>query len=129
MDRTPDETLLSCMVRIITARFAVDAVYLYGSRAKGTALEESDWDIAVLFSDYLTSPLDRALRPQKVEEILQRELGLYDRLSVVDLEIVPLPLQWAVINGLKIYDRNVPHVRRVEHSIVSKLEKDYALES
>ncbi len=113
---------------ILRERFAVDAVYLYGSRARGTALSESDWDLAVLFTHWLQNPVERFMRPQQAEEVLQRELKLYGKVSVVDLEIAPPALQWSIINGLRIYDRNVPHVRRIEQSVVSKIEKDYAPE-
>jgi hypothetical protein len=60
-----------------------------------------------------------------VEEVLQRELSMYDQVSVVDLEIVPPALQMNIIMGQRVYDRLVPHVRRVEYSIISKIEKDY----
>lgn len=119
--RSPEQQ----MVRHIRDHWSVDAVYLYGSRAKGSARTDSDWDIAVLFRDYLPSPLERALRPQEVEAHLQRELDLYDQLSVVDLENAPPPLQFNIIHGIKLYDRGIPHVRRVEGSILSKIEKDY----
>lgn len=120
--------VLRKVVDILREHFAVDSVYLYGSRARGTALPDSDWDLAVLFTHWLKDPVDRFLRPQQAEEVLQRELELYGKVSVVDLEIVPPALQWSIINGLRIYDRNVPHVRRIEQSVVSKIEKDYAPE-
>jgi hypothetical protein len=50
---------------------------------------------------------------------------MYDQVSVVDLEIVPPALQMNIIMGQRVYDRLVPHVRRVEYSIISKIEKDY----
>jgi uncharacterized protein len=119
------QQILERIVSLIISRWETDAVYLYGSRAKGTARPDSDWDIAVLFRDFLTSPVERCLRPQQVEEILQRELHKYDRISVVDLEDVPPPLQISIITGKRIYDRGVPHVRRIEQSVISKIEKDY----
>lgn len=117
--------LLERIVSLILSRWEADAVYLYGSRAKGKAHRDSDWDIAVLFRDFLTSPVERCLRPQQAEEFLQRELRMYDLISVVDLEDVPPPLQISIITGKRIYDRGVPHVRRTEQSVISKIEKDY----
>jgi|GEM_PF-6060705 len=38
------------ITRIIHAHAAVDAIYLYGSRAKQTTHEHSNWNIAVVFS-------------------------------------------------------------------------------
>lgn len=114
------------VTRIIQASAPVDAIYLYGSRAKHTAHENSDWDIAVIFTDYETDLLARALRPQTLEATLERELKCYNQISVVDLETAPIYLQYSILmSAVKWFDRNVPHVKRVEQSIFSKWEKDY----
>jgi uncharacterized protein len=104
----------------------VDAIYLYGSRAKNTAHQNSDWDIAVIFTDYESDELERLVRPQLLEAEIESALKLYQKISIVDLEIVPIYLQISILNhGIKYFDRNVPHVKRVEQSILSKWEKDY----
>jgi predicted nucleotidyltransferase len=104
----------------------VDAIYLYGSRAKNTAHQNSDWDIAVIFTDYESNLLERLLRPQLLEAEVESALKLYQKISIVDLENVPIYLQMSILNhGIKYFDRNVPHVKRVEQSILSKWEKDY----
>lgn len=114
------------MTRVIHAHAQVDAIYLYGSRAKQTAHEHSDWDIAVLFSDYETDLSTRLLRPQLLEAAIERELKLYNQISVIDLETAPVYLQYSILmSAVKWFDRNVPHVKRVEQSILSKWEKDY----
>jgi predicted nucleotidyltransferase len=114
------------VTRIIQASAKVDAIYLYGSRAKQTAHENSDWDIAIIFTDFETDLLARALRPQTIEAALERELKLYNQISVVDLETAPVTLQYSILmSAVKWFDRNVPHVKRVEQSIFSKWEKDY----
>ena len=114
------------VTRIIQASAPVDAIYLYGSRAKQTAHENSDWDIAIIFTDFETDLLARALRPQSVEAALERELKLYNQISVIDLETAPVYLQYSILtSAVKWFDRNVPHVKRVEQSIFSKWEKDY----
>jgi len=114
------------IVQLIQSHAQVDAIYLYGSRAKQTAHKNSDWDIAVLFTDYETDLSARALRPQLLEAELERELKLYNQISVVDLETAPMYLQYSIImSAVKWFDANVPHVRRIEQSILSKWEKDY----
>ena len=114
------------ITRVIHAHAQVDAIYLYGSRAKQTAHEHSDWDIAVIFSDYETDLTSRLLRPQQLEAEIERELKLYNQISVIDLETAPVYLQYSILmSAIKWFDRNVPHVKRVEQSILSKWEKDY----
>ncbi len=114
------------MTNVIHAHAKVDAIYLYGSRAKQTAHEHSDWDIAVIFSEYETDLSARLLRPQLLEAAIERELKLYNQVSVIDLETAPVYLQYSILmSAVKWFDRNVPHVKRVEQSILSKWEKDY----
>jgi predicted nucleotidyltransferase len=114
------------IVQAIIAHVRVDAIYLYGSRAKQTARDTSDWDIAVLFSVYEPDWELRLLRPQALEAEIERELKLYGRVSVIDLEAAPVYLQYSVLmSARKLFDRNVPHVKRVENAILSKWEKDY----
>lgn len=118
--------LREAILRTIHSHAEVDAVYLYGSRANQTAHENSDWDIAVLFSEYESDALTRALRPQALQAQLERELKLYDKISVVDLEAAPIYLQYSILmSAVKWFDRNVPHVRKVEQGILSTWEKDY----
>ena len=114
------------ITRVVHAHARVDAIYLYGSRAKQTGHEHSDWDIAVLFSDYETDLSSRLLRPQLLEAAIESDLKLYNQISVIDLETAPVYLQYSILmSAIKWFDRNVPHVRRVEQSILSKWEKDY----
>ncbi|MDO9582853.1 MAG: nucleotidyltransferase domain-containing protein [Desulfomicrobium sp.] len=123
------EELIDTLKRIesiAASSFTIVALYLYGSRARGVARPGSDWDVGVLFSDYLADPVERALRPQELEALLERELKMYGLISVVDLENVPPPLQWNIINGRRFFDRGVPRVRRVEAAITSRIEKDYS---
>lgn len=113
------------IIELIHQHSAVDAIYLYGSRAKGIEREDSDWDIGVLFQTYLQDVLDAHARPQTVEAMLQKQLKQYDKISVVDAELVQPALQYNIICGDVLYDRNVPHVKQFENSVISKIEKDY----
>lgn len=123
MEKT--DPFLEDLIEKIKSYCDVDAIYLYGSRAKNTAHDKSDWDIAVLYHEFEHTLLERYARPQLLEAYLQKEFKMYDLISIVDLEIVPVPLQYNIISGKKLYDRGIPHVRRVENSIISKLELDY----
>lgn len=115
------------LLKAILSYTAIDAIYLYGSRVKQTATEKSDWDIAVLFTHFEKDLVTRSLHPQYLEAHLERELNAYGEVSVVDLEIAPMYLQYSILtSAIKWYDREVSHVRRVEQGIFSKWEKDYA---
>ena len=116
---------LETLVQLIQQLEEVDAIYLYGSRAKGYAREDSDWDIAVLFSQFEPDILERSVRPQLLQAELERRLNDKVELSLVDLQAVPVPLQWNIIQGQRLYDRGVPQVRRMENAIISAWEKDY----
>ncbi len=85
------------IIQIIQGHAEIDAIYLYGSRAKQTHRENSDWDIAVLFSNYEKDVLERVSRPQFLEATLERELKAYNQISVVDLEDVSIYLQFSII--------------------------------
>ena len=114
------------LTQLIHAHAEVDAIYLYGSRAKQTAHNNSDWDIAVLFSDYESDLTARLLRPQMLDAAVECQLKRYNQISVIDLESAPVYLQYSILmSAVKWFDRNVPHVRRVEASILSTWEKDY----
>jgi predicted nucleotidyltransferase len=47
--RTPAE--LRPLVRAIEAKLAPDAIWLFGSRARGDNRQDSDWDLVVALSD------------------------------------------------------------------------------
>ncbi len=117
---------LKAIIKSIQTHAQVDAIYLYGSRAKHTEHPKSDWDIAVLFTHYEKDKLQRLLKPQLLESAVERELKQYNQLSIVDLESVPIYLQMSIITtGIKYFDANVPRVKRLENSILSTWEKDY----
>ena len=124
MSQPSTDDFLERVTQCILNLSRVDAIYLYGSRAKEHYRDDSDWDIAVLFTDYEPDLLERAIRPQMLESELERAFP-DQTISLVDLREVPVPLQWNIIQGIKLHDRGVPAVRRMEHAIISAWEKDY----
>ena len=124
MNQRSEENIQDEITHLIFGLASVDAIYLYGSRAKGCARDDSDWDVAVLFSDYEPDLLERAVRPQMLESQLKSAYP-EQTISIVDIQAVPVPLQWNIIQGIKLYDRGVSSVRRMENAIISAWEKDY----
>lgn len=90
---------LLCAARGIFKKFGVNLAYLFGSRAKGRAAPESDFDIAVLFNVPPCDPL--AL---KETAYLTLELGkiLPAELDVVSLHAAPLLLKYEVVARGKV---------------------------
>jgi predicted nucleotidyltransferase len=78
-------------------------LWLYGSQAEGTATAKSDIDLAVLFQDYRNDPLERRLRPEILAIDWQQALRLpEDKLSVIDINLVPIALAFSVIDNGKV---------------------------
>lgn len=99
--RTAEGDLDAARLLTEADRLAVEALVLYGSRARGDAFVDSDWDVAVVSSDFAgLDPLERGLaivdcRPSTAElvhltpgELLEPD-GSYLRAALLE-EGVPL---------------------------------------
>lgn len=85
----------------IFQKFNIKLAYLFGSRAKGNAAPESDYDIAVLFKNNPPDPL--ALRETT---FLSLELNKFfsTKVDIVSLNAAPLLLKYeAVAYGKPVY--------------------------
>ena len=93
----------------------VDAVYLFGSQAEGTATKDSDYDIAVVFQKKLTSS-ERFEARMRYISALDAIFG--DRKSeVVDFEALPTKYKYHVIAPRKmIYNNNRDRIVDLEVS-------------
>jgi len=104
-------------------------VWLYGSRAKGNAHPNSDYDLAVAFKSFIkNNPLEKRLRPECLALDWQQALGLHDfQLSIVDINQAPIPLAFEIIQANNVLfcrdeDRLWQEIRRIH----SRMELDYA---
>ncbi len=123
----PPDNLLQSLARLAARDADIAVLWLYGSRAKGTATEDSDYDLAVAFNNFEQDPLERRLRPELLAQTWQQALSLPDeRLSLVDINLAPLPLAHAVIRTgqvLQVNDRL--RLIREEQRIGSMWEIDH----
>ena len=121
------ESYLQSLIDCVNSSDDIDALWLYGSHAKKSAGPESDIDLAVLFSCYDTNPLERRVRPELLAIEWQQQLNLKDGdISVLDLEIAPVPLAMSVLQtGKLLVNKNRSHEFRVSQEIMSKWEIDY----
>lgn len=102
----------------------VEILWLYGSRARGTANKNSDYDLAVAFKLYIKSPIERRLRPELLSLKWNQQLDI--TLSIVDINQVPLPLAYTVLQDNTIlYSQNEYRRMTEEQKIMSKWELDY----
>jgi len=118
---------LEKLVSIARKDVSLDAMWLYGSRAKGNASQISDYDFAVIFHDRLTDSLKQRVRPELLAVDWQRALGLPEgKVSVLDLEQAAIPLAMSVLtSGVLVFNNNPSHELEVTGRIMSKWEIDY----
>lgn len=96
----------------------VKLAYLFGSRAKGNAAEESDYDIAVLFKE---NPLDPLALKETAFLALDLNKFFPKKLDIVSLNNAPLLLKYEVIaHGKYIYCKNNDERVEFEVSIIKE---------
>jgi predicted nucleotidyltransferase len=105
----------------------VDVLWLYGSRAKGTAGPESDYDLAVAFHGFPEEPWERRLQPELLAMDWADTLGLASEvLSVVDISHAPLPLAYAIVTtGRVLLAKDRLRLAREENRVTSMWEIDH----
>lgn len=105
----------------------IDTLYLYGSHAKGNANPNSDIDLAIIFSQPEEDILERRLRPELLALEWTNRLSLEENsLSILDLELAPIPLAMGVLKtGKQLINNNPSHEFEVTGRIMSKWEIDF----
>ena len=94
-----NDSITDKLVALATDAENISALWLYGSRAKGNHRPDSDYDLAVLFTERVDDPLDRRLRPELLAMDWAKALGLSeDKLSIVDIQNAPIPLAMNIIS-------------------------------
>lgn len=127
MKQNQFEALLPQIVQLAENNAAIDALYLYGSHAQGTANENSDIDLAVIFSNTEADALKRRLRPELLAIDWMQTLKLPEgSLSILDMEAGPVPLAMSVLKtGKLIVNKDPGHDLEVSGKIMSKWEIDH----
>ena len=123
-----NNSIQQALVQQARENSGIVVVWLYGSRAKGTAHRRSDYDLAIAFQCFIDNdPIERRLRPECLALDWQQALGLHDfQLSIVDINQVPIPLAWEVIQANKVLyscddNRLWQEIRRIH----SRMALDY----
>lgn len=124
---TDQDKVLQALVALAVENPDIAVIWLYGSRAKGSAAKHSDYDLAVAFRNFRLDPVQRRLRPELLAQSWQDALGLPDgRISLVDINLAPLPLAHVVVRtGRVLLANDRLRLVREEQRIGSMWELDY----
>lgn len=105
----------------------IEVLWLYGSQAKGTANDQSDYDFAVAFKNFPEDDWGKRLQPILLAQEWADHLGLPDsKISIIDINHVPIPLAFGVISSGKVLvNKNGLRLAREENRISSMWEDNY----
>lgn len=106
----------------------IDVVWIYGSMADGTATKTSDIDIAIAFCSFPHDQLERLARPDMLASEWMKNLCQFNRkISIVDINKIPIPLAWEVVNSNYVIYEQKNNRRFIEEKrIFSRMELDIA---
>ncbi len=105
----------------------VAILWLYGSRARGTQREDSDYDLAVAFQSFIRDdPLESRVRPELLAMDWRRALGFPEnRLSVIDINQVGVSLAYHVVNNYEpLFCRDPRRLITEQNRVLSRMELD-----
>lgn len=121
-----DPVIARC-IELAQGDTAVELLWLYGSRAKGTARTASDYDFAVAFASFPGDAWDKRLQPVLLSQQWADALGVPDScISVIDINHVPIPLAFSVIEqGVELVVKNPLRLAREESRISAMWEDNY----
>ena len=121
------DSVIERCIELAKGNTKVDMLWLYGSRAKGTAELTSDYDLAVAFHDCPSDIWQRRLQSEMLALDWMEALSLPEKaLSVVDINLAPLPLAYNIIQtGQVLLTKDGLRLAREENRITSMWELDY----
>ncbi|WP_440875560.1 type VII toxin-antitoxin system MntA family adenylyltransferase antitoxin [Thalassotalea sp. PLHSN55] len=118
------EKMMKRIIELATNNTDIEVMWLYGSRARNTHNEESDYDLAIAFKEYISDPVERRLRPELLAIQWQKQLNL--DLSIIDINQIPLPLAYSVVqDNTVVFSCNDYRLMTEEQKIMSKWEIDH----
>ena len=122
-----EDNIIEKLIALAKSDARIDVLWLYGSQAKGTANEHSDYDLAVAFNSFPLDAWDKRLQPELLAFDWIDALGWPEnRLSVADINHIPIPLALAIVTtGKVLYVKNAYRLAREENRITSMWEIDY----
>lgn len=121
-------TILQHCQQLAEQNSNIDVLWLYGSQAKGTATQHSDYDFAVAFKAIKEDALEQRLVPVLLAQEWADKLAVEDKkISIVDINHIPLPLAQEIIQTAKVlHCKNGLRLAR-EESRISGMWADYLI--
>ncbi|MGV1913844.1 nucleotidyltransferase domain-containing protein [Agrobacterium vitis] len=83
----------------------IEAVYLFGSRVKGTAREDSDLDVALDLGWSEDAGLTLFIKKEEWEIELRKSLGLLVNLDLYHMTVAPVVYGYVQEHGRMVYRR------------------------
>ena len=123
----PADPMISSIINLAEQNPDIAILWLYGSRARGTHREDSDYDLAVAFQTFIRdNPLETRLRPELLAMDWRRALDLPEhQLSVIDINQVGVSLSFHVIrNHEPVFCRDPRRLITEENRVMSRMELD-----
>ena len=115
---------LDALKKLAESDASIEVVWLYGSRAKGTADADSDFDLAIAFQ---ALPAKRA--PYFTEDLAFQWMEQVNaKVSIVDINQIPIPLAYNIIQEGEIIMSTNPLRIHSEQSRVWSLWEEYRYE-
>src|SRR5690606_30645959 len=119
--------MIQQLIQLAQSDPRIAVLWLYGSRAKGTARADSDYDLAVAFNSIPEDDWEKRLQPELLALDWADKLAVdSDHISVADINHIPLPLAYAVITtGKVLLAKDKLRLAREENRITSMGELDH----
>ena len=116
--------ILALIKKLAADNSDIDVVWLYGSRAQGNCVEDSDFDLAIAFENFELSPTNALLRPNELAMDWALSLGIpEDKLSIVDINRCPVYLAFNVVElGSVVFETGTMRVYKEQNRIYSQYE-------
>jgi len=93
-----EKAIIKTIIRLAAADNNIAVAWLHGSRAKGCARPNSDFDLAMAFNAFPSDPQEERLQPELLSQDWADALGLADEyISVVDITHIPIQLAMSII--------------------------------
>jgi len=110
------------IIELAKADDSIEVVWLYGSRAKGTASDVSDYDLAIALNNKINELKTDFYCEQLADEWSQQ---LASPISIVDINKIPTPLAYNVINEGVVIESNNDFRRHLEQQRIWSLWENY----